>query len=144
MPDSPRLIRVLLHPASQGRSSQDRHGLCPGGPEKPQFSINLSLGVCTSTSWLNIIRGGDEALLLSTDIGKTTAQVSIPTSPQALGLRSFMSLDNLSKPSYFHPSSKLPTHLAFKRSSCFLPFRKNTRTSGWSGRCSLPSRRTSG
>ena len=99
-------------------------------PEKPQFSINLSLGVCTSTSWLNIIRGGDEALLLSTDIGKTTAQVSIPTSPQALGLRSFMSLDNLSKPSYFHPSSKLPTHLAFKRSSCFLPFRKNTRTSG--------------
>ena len=60
---------------------------------------------------------------------ENTAQVSIPTSPQALGLRSFTSLDNLSKPSYFHPSSKLPTYLAFKRSPCFLPFRKNTRTS---------------
>ena len=35
MPDSPRLIRVLLHPASQGRSSQDRHGLCPGGAHGP-------------------------------------------------------------------------------------------------------------
>lgn len=99
-------------------------------PVKPQFWINLSLGVYTSTSWLNIIRGRDEALLLRTDPGKTTAQVSIPTSQQVLGLRSSMSLDNLSKPSYFHPSSKLPTHLAFKRSPCFLPFRKNTRTSG--------------
>lgn len=83
-------------------------------PEKPQFWINLSLGVYTSTSWLNIIRGRDEALLLRIDPGKTTTQVSIPTSQQVLGLRSSMSLDNLAKPSYFHPSSKLPTHLAFK------------------------------
>lgn len=84
-------------------------------PEEPQFWINLSLSVCTSTSWLSIIRGGDTALLLSTDTGKTTTQVRIPTSQQVLGLRSFMSLDNLSKPSYFHPSSKFTTHLAFKK-----------------------------
>lgn len=35
MPDSPRLIRVLLRPASQGQSSQDRHGLCPAGAHGP-------------------------------------------------------------------------------------------------------------
>ena len=78
-------------------------------PEKPQFWINLSLGVYTSTSWLNIIRGGDEALLLHTDPVKTTAQVSILTSQQVLGLRSSMSLDNLAKPSYFHPGLQKKT-----------------------------------
>lgn len=48
VPGLPRLIRVLLRPASQGRSSQDRHGLCPGGAHGPVSTPSKALSTLGS------------------------------------------------------------------------------------------------
>lgn len=56
VPDSPRLIRVLLRSASQGRSTQDRHGLCPGGAHSPVSAPSKAVFTLQSQAACSLVK----------------------------------------------------------------------------------------